>query len=92
MGTLNVKVVPSSSRDQLVGWLGGAMKIKVMAPPEKGRANAAVVDFLARRLGVDKKSIEVISGHSSPAKIVQIGGLDDDQLATLLNQCLLSSK
>lgn len=86
MGTLNVKVVPSSSRDQLAGWLGDALKIKVMAPPEKGRANAAVVAFLAKQLDIDKQAIEVVSGHSSPAKILQIDGLDDRELTARLDQ------
>jgi len=38
---LKVKVVPGSSRDEIVGWLGDALKIKVMAPPEKGKANVS---------------------------------------------------
>ncbi len=88
MGTLHVKVVPSSSRDQLAGWLGESLKIKVMAPPEKGRANAAVVAFLARELGVDKQSIEVVSGQTSPAKVLQIDGLDDEELKAKLLQRL----
>ena len=39
MGRLNVKVGPGSSRNQIVGWLGDALKIKVTAPPEKGKLN-----------------------------------------------------
>jgi len=72
-----VKVVPGSSRDQIVGWLGDALKIKVMAPPEKGRANEAVVELLAEKLGINAADIEVTSGHSSPSKVVAIGGMDE---------------
>lgn len=86
MATLNVKIVPSSSRDQLAGWLGEALKIKVMAPPEKGRANAAVIAFLARQLGIERQAIEVVSGHSSPAKVLQIDGLDNEELSARLQQ------
>ena len=60
---LALKVVPGSSRDQIVGWLGDALKIKVMAPPEKGRANEAVVAILADRLGVREDDVKIVAAH-----------------------------
>jgi uncharacterized protein (TIGR00251 family) len=80
MGRLSLKVVPGSSRDEVVGWLGDSLKVKVKAPPEKGRANEAVVALLADRLGVDASSIAVVSGHGSPAKIVAVDGMDDEAI------------
>ena len=76
MGRLSLKVVPESSRDEIVGWLGDSLKMKVKAPPEKGRANEAVVALLAERLGIDASSIAVVSGHGSPAKVVDVEGMD----------------
>ena len=64
MAQLKVKVVPGSSRDQIVGWLGDALKIKVAAPPEKGKANESVVDLLAENLGIGNDAITMISGHA----------------------------
>jgi uncharacterized protein (TIGR00251 family) len=80
MGRLNVKVVPGSSRDEIVGWLGDALKIKVMAPPEKGKANESVVEILAEKLGIGTDDIEIVSGHSSPSKVLSIEGMDDESL------------
>lgn len=77
MGRLKLKVVPGSSRNQIVGWLGDALKIKVSAPPEKGKANEAVMDLIANELGINSDDIEIESGHSSPSKIVAIEGMDD---------------
>ena len=68
MGRLSLKVVPGSSRDEIVGWLGDSLKVKVKAPPEKGRANEAVVTLLAERLGFGTSSITVVSGHGSPRR------------------------
>jgi len=76
MGRLSLKVVPGSSRDEIVGWLGDSLKVKVRAPPEKGRANEAIVALLAERLGIDTSSISVVSGHNSPAKVVEVDGMD----------------
>jgi len=80
MARHNVKDVPGSSRNQNVGWLGDALKVKVTAPPEKGKANEAVVELLASTLGINTKDIEVESGHSSPSKIVAIKGMDDEAI------------
>jgi uncharacterized protein (TIGR00251 family) len=80
MVRINLKVVPGSSRNQIAGWLGDALKIKVTAPPEKGRANEAVVKLLATKLGISTDDIEVISGHSSPSKVVTIKGVNDDEI------------
>jgi uncharacterized protein len=80
MGRLSLKVVPGSSRDEIVGWLGDSLKVKVKAPPEKGRANEAVVALLADQLGVDPSSIAVVSGHGSPAKVVAVEGMADEAI------------
>ena len=81
---LKVKVVPGSSRDEIVGWLGDALKIKVMAPPERGKANEAVVELLAAALGISTDDIKVVSGHTSPSKVFAIGGIDDEGIKTAL--------
>lgn len=65
-GRLSLQVVPGSSRDEIVGWLGDSLKVK--APPEKGRANEAVVALLAERLGIDNSSIAVVSGQASAGR------------------------
>ncbi len=80
MGRLSLKVVPGSSRDEIVGWLGDSLKVKVMSPPEKSRANEAVVALLAERLVIDASSIAVVSGRGSPAKVVEVDGMDDEAI------------
>ncbi len=70
--TLKLKVVPRASRDAVVGWMGNRLKIAVTAPPEKGRANAAVVKLLARTLGIPGSNLRITAGKSSPAKTVSI--------------------
>jgi uncharacterized protein (TIGR00251 family) len=80
MGHLSLKVVPGSSRDEVVGWLGDSLKVKVKAPPEKGRANESVIALLAEHLGIDTSCISVVSGHGAPTKIVAVGGMDDDAI------------
>lgn len=75
-----VKVVPGSRRDQIVGALGDRLKIKVSAPPEDGRANAAVCELLAGALGVSARDVEVVAGDSRPEKTVRVAGLTAAQV------------
>ncbi len=71
---INVKVVPGASRDRIMGLLGDALKVQISAPPEKGRANAAVIEVLAKALGVSGKSISLVGGVTSPRKSFHIYG------------------
>jgi hypothetical protein len=81
---LKVKVVPAASRSQLAGWLGDALKIRVSAPPEKGKANAAVEAVLAEALGLPAGSVAVVSGKSSPRKLVEVRGLSREEIVKRL--------
>jgi uncharacterized protein (TIGR00251 family) len=71
--TLRVKVSPKSPKTEITGELAdGTLKVKVAAPPERGKANAELCAFLARELGVSLTRVEVVSGHTSPLKLVRI--------------------
>lgn len=72
---IHVKVVPGASRDAIAGPMGDALKVRVSAPPEKGKANRAVCELLAEALGLHTRDVEVIGGHTSPRKIIRAAGL-----------------
>ena len=74
---LQIKVIPSSSQDGIAGWLEDTLKVKVKAPPEKGKANKAVIKLLEKTLDLGKGSIEVTSGTTSTRKTVEINSEDD---------------
>lgn len=86
MGKIQIKVVPSSSKDAVVGWLGKSLKVRVQAPPEKGKANAAVIELLANYLEIDKSQLEITSGHTSSTKVLLIYGWQDEQIASALRK------
>jgi uncharacterized protein (TIGR00251 family) len=79
------KIVPGSSRTCICGLLGEMVKIKVAAPPEKGKANQSLIEFLAKQLGVKKNAISIISGQTNPIKQVQVLGVSSDSLIEKLN-------
>lgn len=71
--TLSLKVIPKSSKNEIVGFLDdGTMKLKVHAVPEKGKANAEICEFLAQEFGVGKRNVEVVRGETSAHKQVVI--------------------
>lgn len=72
-----VKVVPGASRTKIVGVLGSALKVAIAAPPEGGKANAALVELLADALGVKKADVAVVSGHGQALKRVAVRGVDE---------------
>lgn len=71
--TLHIQ--PGAKRTETAGTHGDALKIRLAAPPVDGKANDALVAFLAKTLGVPKSHVELIAGQSSRAKRVRVGGI-----------------
>jgi len=72
---VRLKVVPGSSRDAVGGLLGDRIKVKVAAAAESGKANKAVCDLVARTLGVKPRDVEIVSGQTSPEKVIRVAGV-----------------
>jgi len=81
---ITVKVVPGASRDRIVGLLGDALKVQVSAPPERGKANAAVSALLAKALDISAKDVSVIRGITSPRKMVLVRSRSTEEVAVAL--------
>lgn len=75
-----VKVVPGAARNRVVGLLGGALKVQVAAPPEGGKANAALCAVLAAGLVVPLRAVAVVRGHGNPRKVVAVAGINASAL------------
>ena len=80
-----VKVVPGSSRTTIAGLLDRAVKIKVAAPAEKGKANEHLLDFLAKQLGVRRNTVTIVSGATSALKRVCVMGISAQELSDRLD-------
>lgn len=72
MAILRVHVVPNARTDKVVGEHGGAVKIKLRAPAVEGKANAALVRFLAEELNLCKHAIVLEHGQKSRNKVIRI--------------------
>jgi uncharacterized protein (TIGR00251 family) len=72
---LRIRVSPGARRTEIVGRQGEAWKIRVAAPPERGRANDAVLRVLAERLGVPGGNLTLVAGHTARDKVVELRGL-----------------
>lgn len=74
--TIPVRVQPRASRDALGGVRNGALLVRLTAPPVEGEANAALVRFLARALGVPPTSVTLVRGARGRDKVVRVSGMD----------------
>jgi uncharacterized protein (TIGR00251 family) len=75
-----VRVVPRATRNEIAGVHGDALKVRLTAPPVEGRANEALVTFLAHRLGVRKSQVEIVAGATSRRKMIHIIGLSAQEV------------
>ena len=77
---LTVRVTPRARRDEFVGILeDGTVRVRISAPPVEGKANLALVTFLAKVLGVRKNRIEIVAGHKGLDKIISILDLSAEE-------------
>ena len=64
------------------------MRLRVTAPPEDGRANAAVVRLLAQTLGISRSRLEVVRGHSSRDKVIRVSSMNTLEIRQQIKQRL----
>lgn len=83
---LSVKVTPKSSKNQVCGCEEDSLKIKIAAAPEKGRANEALVEFVAEWLGIAKSNIQLIQGATSRYKRLFIKGIKQAAITNKLEK------
>lgn len=81
---LRLRVVPGAGRAGFVGRYGAAWKVRVAAPPERGRANDAVLKLLSDTLALPRASVSLVSGHGGRDKIVELAGITEAELESRL--------
>lgn len=72
---VEIYIQPRASVTELAGTHAGLIKIRIAAPPVDNAANAALVDFIAKRLGIAKRAVRVVSGAASRRKVLEIEGV-----------------
>lgn len=86
--TLAVRAVPNGSRDAIVGFQGDVLRVKLRAPAVEGKANAALLAFLAETLGLKANQLRLVSGEKSRTKRLAVSGLDAAEFAARIEACL----
>ncbi len=77
---VKIYLQPKSSKNEIVGPYRDGIKVKVTAPPMEGKANEALIRFLAKALGIPQSQIEILKGHHSREKTLRISGNVDQEL------------
>ena len=72
--SIRVHVAPRASRNKVLGVHDGALKVALTAPPVEGAANKALVEFMAKIVGVPKSAVSILSGEASRHKVVEVMG------------------
>lgn len=78
--SFTVRVIPRSSRSEIVGEHDGAWKVRLTSPPVDGAANAELTKLFAKKLGVARSAVEIVSGETSKTKRLKVTGVTAEQL------------
>lgn len=82
--TLTLHIQPGAKKTAVAGRHGDALKIRLAAPPVDGKANAALLEFIADALGLPKAAVKLKSGHTSRRKVMEVDGATEDAMAALI--------
>jgi len=85
-----VHVQPNANENKVTGFRDGILRVRLAAPPIKGKANQELVKFLSSFLGISKSNLSIEKGMTSKRKTVAIKGLGQDQLFRLLGDAKLA--
>jgi len=77
---LGVKIVPGASRTRYLGEWENRARIAVSSPPEKGKANKALITFIAKKLGVRKADVQIVSGETNSIKTIRIEQVNAEKI------------
>jgi uncharacterized protein len=82
--TITVRVIPRSSRTEIVGEYDGAVKVRVSSPPVDGAANAELIKLFAKTFRVARSAIEILGGETSKTKRLRVTGVAAQKLRNVL--------
>jgi hypothetical protein len=83
---ITVHVHPNAGQNEMMGFRDGVLRVRLAAPPVKGKANQELIKFLSNVLGVNKSNLSIEKGITGRKKIVAITGLGQEQVARLLEK------
>ncbi len=83
--TLTLHIQPGAKKTEVAGLYGDALKIRLAAPPVDGKANAALIEFVADRLGVAKSTVSLKSGQTSRHKVLEVSAVTANEIQHLLS-------
>jgi uncharacterized protein (TIGR00251 family) len=81
---ITIKVKPRASRDKIEGWQEDSLQVRLTSPPVEGAANAALIKLLARKTGVARSRISIITGEKGRSKVLEFEGITSEELRNLL--------
>ena len=77
--------LPGAARNELLGFKEGILRLKITAPPEKGKANKELISFLSQRLDIPKTKLQIVKGQASRDKVITLEGLSQDEVMRRLS-------
>ena len=85
---VKLKVIPNAPRNEILGWRGEALTVKVAAQPDRGKANRELCKFLAAVFGVSSADVTILQGETSRNKTVHVAGVSAAQARERLKQSM----